>query len=100
MNSTRDVGTLFHYVARFSVHGVCVAQWTLSWTKFHTDSNGFEMHAKMSHISSKPHSGCLTLSFVPCLDFVLMEFLLPIRTCRGGNFQTDLDGFKINVEVC
>ena len=53
---------------------------TRHWVKFRTKLDGFETHAKMSYIASTLQSGCSTLSFVSCLDFVWMEeFLLPLE---------------------
>lgn len=41
------------------------------------------------------HSNCLSLSFIPCIDFVRMEFAAPSGTCSGWKFHTDSDGFTM-----
>ena len=44
--------------------------------KFHSDSNGFEMHAAMTKGANEVHLECLALSFVLWLGFVRMGLIV------------------------
>lgn len=46
--------------------------------KFHTNLDGYEMHAEMCWGTYDVCSKCLALSFISCHDIVHVEFVVPV----------------------
>ena len=66
---------------------------------FNTDSDGFERHAQISLDAYDDHAWSLALDFTSCLDFVRMEFIVPIGAYGGRKFNIDSDRSKMRAQM-